>query len=90
MALAAGIQKLWAGVGAHAASVSTGVGVDAGLQSQAVNVCGDVGHIASFLAGLNGRPLFGIDDDVAGGIACSQPPSFVDDDVFVAGFFHAV
>src|SRR4051812_24943799 len=38
--LAAGIHNLRAGVGAHAASVSTGVGVDAGLQSQAVNVYG--------------------------------------------------
>ena len=90
MTLAAGIQVLRAGVGVHAATVTTGVGVDPGLQAQAVNVGGDIGHVAIFLTRLNGRPLLGIDDDVACGIALSQPPAFVDDDILVTGFLHAV
>jgi hypothetical protein len=46
-----------------------------------VNVGGNVGHVAGFLTRLNGRPLLGVYDDVAGGIALSQPPAFVDDDI---------
>jgi hypothetical protein len=65
MALAAGIQVLWAGVRVHAAPVPTGVGVDASFQAQAVNVSGYIGHVAILLTRLNGRPLFGIDHDVA-------------------------
>ena len=55
-----------------------------------MDVGGDIGHVAIFLAGLNGGPLLRVYDEVACGIALSQPPAFVDDDVLVTGFLHAV
>src|ERR1039457_5185407 len=86
MTLAPSIQVLRTGVRVHAATVTTGVGV----KSQAVNVAGDIGHIAISLTGLNGRPPLRVYDDVARGISLSQPPAFVDDDILVTGFLHAV
>src|SRR5580658_4131060 len=64
MTLAASVQVLRAGVGVHAATVTTGVGVDPGPQAQAVNVAGDIGHVAISLTRLNGRPPFRVYDDV--------------------------
>jgi hypothetical protein len=73
-----------------AAAVTACVGVNPGFQAQAVNVIGDIGHVAVFLARLNGGPLLKVYDDVACGIALAQPPAFVDDDILVTGFLHAV
>ena len=90
MPLAPRIHVLGARVGVHAATVAAGVGVNPRLQSQAVNVIGDVGHVTVSLPGLNGRPLLWIDENVAGGIALAQPPAFVDDHILITGFFHPV
>src|ERR1039457_7101637 len=81
MPLAAGIDVLRARVGVHAATVAARVRVDPGPQPQAVNVIGDVGHVAVFLAGPDGGPLPGVHDDVACAVTLAQPPAFVDDDI---------
>jgi hypothetical protein len=90
MPFAARIHVLRAGVGVHAATVATCISVDPGLQPQAVNVIGDVGRVAIFLAGLDGRPLLSIYDDVACGITLAPPPTFINDNVLVTGSLHAI
>ena len=90
MTIAAGIQKLWAGVRVHATSVSTAVGVDAGLEPEAVNVGGNVGHIAIFLAGMKAGHCLGFTATLP---AASRSPNHHPSSMttlLVAGFFHAV
>jgi len=72
-----------------AAAVAPRVRVDAGLEAERVNVADDVGHVAGALAGPDGGPCLGIDDDVAVGIAVAEPPAFVNVDVLIAGLMHA-
>ena len=75
MAFAAGVLIDGAEVRVHAAAVISGVGVDAGLQAQAVNVADDVGHVARVLAGSQRRPSLGIDNEVAVCVALARATS---------------
>jgi hypothetical protein len=65
----------------------TGIGVNSGFQTQAVNITGDVGHIAVSLATLDSRPLLWVHDDMTCWVALTEPPTLVDDDILVPGFF---
>ena len=71
MAFAANVLIDRAEVRVQEATVHSCIGVDAGLQSQAVNIAHDVGHVSRALPGNQRRPRLGIDHDVALRIALS-------------------
>src|SRR5512146_1694579 len=62
----------------RAASITTGIGVNARLQSQRVDVANDVRHVAIALALGKSGPHAGLDNDIALLIALAQPPAFID------------